>query len=55
MTCKFSDFFSLSFGFVCCCFLAVHFAHMKTPTSVREIASHETYVAKPWYDASFKY
>ncbi len=35
-------------------FLAVHFAFVKAPVVDRGVAS-ETHVAKPWYDASFKY
>lgn len=50
---KMTDFFTFAFCFVFFSFLAVHFAHMKTPATERSIASqHET--IKPWYDSSWK-
>jgi len=54
MTCKFTTFFTHTFFFVFFTFLAVHYAHMKTPSQYREIASFQQQ-AQPWYDASFKY
>jgi hypothetical protein len=54
MPSKASDFFAFFFFFVCFNFLAAHYAHMKSPTQERSIASQTTMV-KPWYDASWKY
>ncbi len=48
-----NTFFTLCFGWVFCCFLAVHFAYVKTPSQYRGIASDKK-IATPWYDASFK-
>jgi hypothetical protein len=53
MTCKVSSFFTFAFFFVFFNFLAVHYAHMKTPGQDRGLAS-EHQVVKPWYDASWK-
>lgn len=54
MTSKVSTFFTFSFCFMFFAFLAVHHAHMKTPSQGRGIASSKT-VVKPWYDASYKF
>lgn len=50
---KVSSFFTFAFFFVFFNFLAVHYAHMKTPAQDRGLAS-ESQVQKPWYDASWK-
>jgi hypothetical protein len=54
MTWKFSDICKIGFCFFFSAFFAFHFAYMKAPSQDRTIASQE-HVAKPWYDASFKY
>lgn len=54
MTYKITDFFTHAFVFMFMSFLAVHYAHMKTPSQERHIASQELQV-RPWYDASWKY
>ncbi len=54
MTWNFTSFFKCCFFFSFFTFMAVHYAHMKSPSQYREIASMQTHV-KPWYDASFKY
>lgn len=54
MTWNFQNVFNCAFTWVFCCFLAVHFAHMKSPSQGREIASHKP-VPAVYYDASFKY
>ncbi len=53
MTWNFQNVFNTAFCWVFCCFLAVHFAHMKTPSQNREIANFKP-VASPVYDSSFK-
>jgi hypothetical protein len=53
MTWNFSSVLACCFCFVFFSFLAVHHAHMKTPTQYREIASSKPTV-HPMYDASFK-
>ncbi len=50
---KVTSFFTFCFLFTVCSFLAVHHAHMKSPTQSREIASWGKTV-HPWYDASYK-
>ena len=54
MTFKFTDFCTFGFYFFFSAVFAFHFAYMKAPTQNRYVASQEQ-VAKPWYDASFKY
>jgi hypothetical protein len=54
MTWNLQTVWTYAFCFCLFSFLAIHFAHMKTPTQFREIASHHS-VVKPAYDASWKY
>lgn len=54
MSYKFTNFCTWAFTFVFFSFLAVHFAHMKSPGQYRGVASSQE-VVKPWYNASFKY
>ncbi|HXH76422.1 MAG TPA: hypothetical protein VNJ08_15730 [Bacteriovoracaceae bacterium] len=54
MTWNFSTVISYTFAFFFFSFMAVHFAHMKTPSQYREIASHSSAAKHPWYDAGFK-
>ncbi|HXH30346.1 MAG TPA: hypothetical protein VNJ01_06015 [Bacteriovoracaceae bacterium] len=53
MTWNFKAWFTHFFFFSLFTFMAVHFAHMKSPSQYREIASQQK-SAHPWYDASFK-
>lgn len=53
MTWNFSTFLSYAFAFFFFSFLAVHYAHMKTPPQYRGIASQHA-VVQPMYDANFK-
>lgn len=50
---KVTSVFSFFFFFAFFSFLAVHHAHMKTPSQSREIASWGQ-IERPWYDASYK-
>ena len=54
MKCNFTSFFTHFFFFSFFTFMAVHYAHMKSPSQYREIASQQK-STHPWYDASFKY
>lgn len=54
MTWNIQTWFTYAFCFVFFNFLAVHYAHMKSPGQTREIASHVK-IAEPWYNASYKY
>jgi hypothetical protein len=53
MTWKYADFATRCFCFAFLSFLAVHYAHIKTPGQYRGLASDKALV-HPWYDASFK-
>jgi hypothetical protein len=53
MPCKASSFFTFTFLFTFCSFLAVHYAVMKTPSPWRGIASQQE-TLHPLYQASFK-
>lgn len=56
MTCNISTFVTYTCAFFFFSFLAVHYAHMKTPAHSRQMASYEFKLNKrPSYDASFKY
>ena len=54
MTSKVTTFFVFSFCFMFWTFMAVHHAHMKTPSQSRGIASWTQTSVHPWYDASYK-
>ena len=53
MTDHFKSYFQFVFLFTFFSFLGVHYAHMKTPSLSREIASQSPTVV-PWYNAGFK-
>lgn len=52
---SFKSFWTFAFFFIFFNFLAVHYAHMKTPGQDRYVASQQSWSSKPWYDASWKY
>ena len=58
MSWNITDCFHFAFSWAFFTFLAVHYAHMKTPALNREIASYTTernLTVVPWYDSSFKF